>query len=239
MKKSLLLLLLLSVSILPRLSAQSWWRAVRGNGNVVKKDLSLPEMDAFSLSFSGDVYLRQGAEQAVTVEMEENLVEYLNTEVRGGKWRIKFDRNVRNRRPVKVYLTVRDLREVSVSGSGSIVGENTFTDLSDVDIGVSGSGDIQLDLEGRELDVSVSGSGDITLGGKADRVSVGVSGSGDIRCDELVAATGNVRISGSGDVTIHATEELQIRISGSGDVAYKGTPRLSAKSSGSGDVTAM
>ena len=238
MKKSFLLVLL-SVCTLTTVSAQSWWRAVRGNGNVVKQDLDLPEIDGFSLSFSGDVYVRQGAQQSVTVEMEENLLEYLNTEVRGGEWRIKFDRNVRNRRPVKIYLTVRDLREVYVSGSGSIIGENTFTNLGDVEIGVSGSGDIQLDLEGKDLDISVSGSGDITLGGKADRVAVGVSGSGDIRCDELIASTGSVRISGSGDVTIHATEDLEVRISGSGDVAYKGRPRLSAKSSGSGDVTAI
>lgn len=238
MKKSFLFLLL-SVSIFSSVSAQNWWGAVRGNGNVVKKDLDLPEIRAFSLSFSGDVYVRQGNTQSVTVEMEENLLEHFNTDVRDGKWRIKFDQNVRNRRPVNVYLTVQDLNEVNVSGSGSIIGENTFTNLGNVHIGVSGSGDIKLDLEGQDMDVSVSGSGDITLSGKADQVNIDINGSGDVLSHELTAATGSVRISGSGDVTVHATQELDVRISGSGDVAYKGRPRLSAKSSGSGDVASM
>jgi len=238
MKKSFLFLLL-SVFAFSTLTAQSWWRSVRGNGNVVKKDLDLPEIDAFSLSFNGDVYVRQGDEQSVTVEMEENLLEYLNTEVRDGKWRIKFDKNVRTRRDVKIYLTVRDLQEAYISGSGSIVGENTFRNLGNVEVGVSGSGDIKLDLEGEDIDISVSGSGDIVLTGQADQIDIGISGSGDVRCHELVAAVGKVRISGSGDVTIHATENLQVRTSGSGDVEYKGTPRLSAKSSGSGDISSM
>lgn len=232
-------LLLASLFFATSITAQSWWRSVRGNGNVVKKDLDVADFEAFTLAFNGDVYVTQGNQQSVTVDMEENLFEYLETDVRNGKWRIKFDRNVRNRRPIKIFITLPTLRECYVSGSGSVVSENTFRNLTDLDIGVSGSGDIRFAAEAEAVNVSVSGSGDIVLEGKAEEVDIAVSGSGDIQAHDMMTVSGRVRISGSGDVTIHATDDLEVRISGSGDVAYKGRPRLQAKSSGSGDVTAM
>jgi hypothetical protein len=237
--KQTLALVFIVMFTLTSCTSQNWWRTERGEGPVTKRTIELDDFDGVSLAFSGDVYLQQGNTQKVEVEMQESLFEYLNTDIRSGVWRIKFDRNVRTRQRMKVYITIPDLKEVSVSGSGSIVSENTFTNLGDLDIAVSGSGDIKMSMEGEDVKVGVSGSGDITLEGSADDVSIRISGSGDIRAHELAAKTGSVSISGSGDVTIWAADDLEVRTSGSGDVAYKGRPRLSAKTSGSGDVESM
>lgn len=238
MKKLLLLSALLFASSV-FLHAQSWWKTERASGPVVKRTLQVDDFEGVALAFSGNVYLRQGNTQKVEVEMQESLFDYLNTRVRNGLWSIKFDRNIRTRERVNVYITVPTLREVYVSGSGNIQGETPFSNLDDVDISVSGSGDIVMDIEASMVKAGISGSGDIDLEGKARAIHIRISGSGDVTSHNLVAEEGIVSISGSGDATIHTTENLEVSISGSGDVAYRGRPRLSAKTSGSGDVEAM
>jgi hypothetical protein len=55
--------------------------------------------------------------------------------------------------------------------------------------------------------------------------------------ERLTTETCNVRISGSGDVSIHVREELDVTISGSGGVSYRGNPsHVNSHASGSGSV---
>lgn len=234
--KSLILfcLMLLSTATF----SQNWWKsAIRGEGAVVSQDLDLDVFEGFTLAFSGDVILSQGPEQAVRVEAQQNIIDNIVTEVNGRHWKIKFDRPVRSTKGVTVYITLPRLEEVYVSGSGDIESRNSFTNVGDLAVGVSGSGSIDLDLEAKgRIQSRISGSGAIRLAGGADALDVTISGSGDVEAYDLEAAQGQVQISGSGDAEVHVTGELEVRISGSGDVTYKGTPRMRSKVSGSGDV---
>ncbi|NRB65300.1 MAG: DUF2807 domain-containing protein [Saprospiraceae bacterium] len=236
MKKFVILSTLIMTSL--TLTAQNWWKSERGAGPIKEKKVDVANFDGVELAFSGNVYIRQGKTQKVEVEMQESLFQYLNTRVRNGIWTIKFDRNVRTRDRVKVYITVPDLQQVYVSGSGNITVER-FSRLQDLDLKVSGSGDIVMDVEANNITAAISGSGDITLEGTTQSISTRISGSGDITSHRLEAKDGSVTINGSGDDSIFATNNLDVRINGSGDVAYKGRPSLRAKTYGSGDVEAM
>jgi hypothetical protein len=57
-----------------------------------------------------------------------------------------------------------------------------------------------------------------------------------VQAENLEARDVGIRISGSGDAKVHATETLQVTIAGSGDVRYRGQPKVTKKISGSGDV---
>lgn len=212
------------------------WSGIRGEGPKVTKKLDLERFDGFSLSFNARVLVRQGSPQAVEVEAQENILNNIETNVSGGRWKIKFDQNVRNHDGVTIWITIPTLTEASISGSGDIVGETPFNGLGDLKVGVSGSGDIKLDVEAKNISSGISGSGDITLGGSAGKLDVRISGSGDIRASDLSADYCSVHISGSGDVEVNAREDLEVSTSGSGDVYYRGRPRVKAKVSGSGKV---
>ncbi|MEE8331486.1 MAG: DUF2807 domain-containing protein, partial [Acidimicrobiia bacterium] len=84
---------------------------------------------------------------------------------------------------------------------------------------------------------NISGSADIELVGAAESLSIVISGSGDIDASDLVTKTGSVRISGSGDILVNATDELDITISGSGKVEYIGSPIVNQTISGTGSVS--
>lgn len=231
---TLTLMLLTSLS----LSAQnwSWGNGVQGKGPVVRKTVDLSSFEGFSLTFSGNVYLRQGNEQKIEVESHENLIGLLSKEVTDKHWKIRFTENVGHYDKFNVYITVPKLNAVKISGSGDIKGETPFKGLSNLALGISGSGNLTFEFEAADVEARVSGSGDMNLKGTGKSWNSSVSGSGDISAIGVQVEAATIQISGSGNTSIHSTENLDVRISGSGDVYYKGRPRMSSKVSGSGDV---
>ncbi len=235
--KSKLLLIALTVFTLSTLHAQNWWNTgIKGEGPVVKKSIELDEFDGFTLYGSGNIFLKKGNTQSVVIESHQNIIDNIEKEVSDKHWKIKFDKNVRGYKKLDIYITIPTLTSAMISGSGDIVSEDQFTNLGNLKVGVSGSGDIRLNVEAESIDSKISGSGDIALKGKAKAIEMTISGSGDIDAGNMMVDNCNVSISGSGDVRIYANEELNVRSSGSGDVEYKGRPRINSKVSGSGNV---
>lgn len=240
MKNNLLLFTLVIASFLTvnTMQAQNWWKnGIKGEGQVVKKSINLKSFTGFTLTTTGNVYLRKGSSQSVEVESHQNIIDNLETEVNDNHWKIKFDKPVRKYDKLNFYITVPSLSAVRISGSGDIISDDTFTGLGNLDISISGSGNIKLGAEASEVVTRISGSGDIKLAGKTTDMSIKISGSGDVRAYDMVAENCKVSISGSGDVKVHANENLYVRSSGSGDIYYMGRPRIDSKVSGSSDIT--
>ena len=235
--KKLMLLAGLFTFISLNTQAQNWWKSgITGEGPVVKRQLDLASFDAFALTNSADVYVRQGSTQSVEVEGQENVINNLVKEVEDGAWKISFDQPVRHHEGLKIYITLPSLRGVRISGSGNIIGENQFTGIDKLGVSVSGSGNIKLDIQARAVDSHISGSGNIRLAGNTGAHEIHISGSGDVSAYELSSESCDVHISGSGDCDVDVRENLEVRISGSGDVNYKGRPRINSRISGSGDI---
>jgi hypothetical protein len=157
----------------------------------------------------------------------------LKVDTKGRGW---FGSCHNDREDVKVYITVKDLKAIDIDGSADITGKGKF--VSDtMDLSISGSGDINLELETKVLETAISGAGDVKLAGLAKTFSAAISGSGDIKALELVSEKCQVSIAGSGDCQVNASQELEISIAGSGDVSYKGNPaKIDNTIAGSGKV---
>lgn len=237
--KTISVLLSLSFLFCTAAISQNWWKSgIRGEGANVSHTLDVKNFDGIGLYFSGTVYLKQGSTYSVKVEGQQNIIDNIETEVEGDYWKIKFDRPVRKHEGVKIWITMPTLTKAHISGSGNLIGESSFTGLEEVSVGISGSGDIDLELEAKAIESKISGSGNIELGGSSGSFSIKISGSGDVKAYDLNTGSCNVRISGSGDCQVDVSEQLEVSISGSGDVYYKGRPKVKAKVSGSGDVAA-
>lgn len=232
------LTLLCFVFIQPIDAQKRWWAgSVSGKGPMVEQELDLAAFERISLAISADVYLKHGEQQAITVRGQENIIANLMTDVQDRTWRIRFDRPIRRSQGIKIFITIPYLSGARVSGSGNIESDYTWQ-ATNFDAGVSGSGNLSLQLQTAELSSKVSGSGNITLGGSSETCAVQITGSGNIRAYDLVAKHCKVRISGSGNARVDAQEQLDVRISGSGDVMYTGRPRVNSKISGSGGLYA-
>ena len=206
------------------------------DGPITTIDLNLPNFSGINLAMEARVEITQGPEQTVTVEGKSDIFDELDLDVSSsGVWTIRTEDCVRDVDNLTFYITVPDLNELKVSGSGKIISTNTFIG-GDIELKISGSGEIDIALEADDIEVDISGSGKVFLEGIADELDLDITGSGDLRAFNLTAREGNIKISGSGDAEVRIEDRLDIRITGSGDVYYKGQPLLDISITGSGEV---
>lgn len=215
---------------------------VSGSGRVASELRTLPPFQGVALSGSMDLVVRQGGTQRVEVQVDDNLLPYLETEVSGSgadaRLQVRWKRgmSIHNARTARIDVTVPALTSLAASGSGDMTVEAFET--PSLSIRVSGSSDTQLQkLTTADLQIAISGSGDVGGAGKATKLKVSVSGSGDVRLREMKSDEVSVSIAGSGDASVHADKSLEVRIAGSGDVVYTGNAAtVNAKVAGSGSV---
>jgi len=214
------------------------------NVSAQKRNIDVSNFSELAFSVAGNVYLTQGSEEKVEVECSDEIFEKLEFDLSGDRLTIRKDRNWNWRdgfrsSDLDVYITMKNIERLSVSGSGTISSENQLN-TDDLRLSVSGSGDMELDLNSSEVDIRISGSGSIRLDGTADKTEASISGSGKVKAEDMQTRIFEASISGSGNCYVNATEELRAKISGSGNVYYNGKPdRVNSNSSGSGKVKRM
>ena len=236
MKKFTIIIIL--VAFTANVNAQWYGKKIKGNGKVVTETRNVSDYSQIAVAGSFDVKLLAGKEGKLTIKGEENLLEYLITEVKDGKLKIKWEKgvNINTTKELLVTVPFEDIEAVSLAGSGDVFSEDTIK-ADNLKVALAGSGDVQLIINATSISSAVSGSGDIKLTGSSENLKCAIAGSGDINGYELASNNVEVSIAGSGDIKVNAKENLKARISGSGDVYYKGNPRQDVKVSGSGSVS--
>jgi hypothetical protein len=214
-------------------------KAVRGSGDLVTESRDVGGFDRVVLRGSGEVIITQDGTESLTVETDDNVIEYVTTEVKGRTLELGFEgfEDAVLVSPTRLIfdLHLKDLTGLEISGSGDMEAESIETDR--LEIKVSGSGDVRIDsLAAEEVELKISGSGDIELAGDAARQDITISGSGKCRAGDLRGEVVDVSVGGSGDAIVWATESLDVRITGSGSVDYYGAPSTDLSTSGSGSI---
>jgi len=210
-------------------------------GQPISQNREVSGFDKIQVNGAYDLYITQGKEFSLRVEAEPEVLEKIQTEVKDGRLKVsdmkhKIRIGVFKSKTRKIYVTLPELKELCINGSSDIKGQNKFK-TGDLSLVVNGSGDIELELEARDIDASIRGSGDIKLKGSADSFNISIAGSGDVSTYELTSQKASISINGAGDCRVNASQELAVNIAGSGDVSYQGSPKVVTKNvSGVGRV---
>lgn len=220
-----------------------WWggKKIKGNGNMVTKERNTGDYDGVSVAGSFDVELVSGREGAISIKAEENLIEYIETEVKNDILKIKIEKGYSLRpsggRKIMITVPFQDISQVSLAGSGDVVSKSSIR-ADKFKASVAGSGDMALEVNAGAVEGKIAGSGDLKLTGTAREFECRIAGSGDIDAYNLKAGDVDASIAGSGDIRVHCDGKLKARISGSGGIRYKGNPeKEDTKISGSGRVS--
>lgn len=208
-----------------------------------KRTIDIGTFSELSLGISATLYLTQGNDEKVEVECDDDDFDEIEFDHSGGKLSIKnkdkWSWSSSRKSDVKIYITMKDIDRLSVSGSGDLIGK-TKINSDNLSLAVSGSGDMDLDVSSSDVGVRISGSGSVLLNGDSDKMDARISGSGKVKAEDMEVKVFKASISGSGTCYITASEEINASISGSGTVYYSGNPdKVVSNSSGSGKVKKM
>ena len=216
-------------------------KKIKGNGKMTTITRSTSDYDGIKCAGSFDYILVAGTEGKISIEGEENLLEYIVTEVKDNKLIVKTEKHISlrpsNNKTIKITIPFKDISNVSLAGSGDLWNEDVITSTN-LEVALAGSGDVVLNIEASNTEGKIAGSGDLTLKGNTNKLEAKVAGSGDFHGFDLQSNHTVVAVAGSGDAKVISNESLKARVAGSGDIEYRGNPKTEdTKVSGSGSIS--
>ena len=208
-----------------------------GSGKVVSKTFAETGFKDIEVSSVMKVYLSQGDEYAIKIDAEDNILELMTVENKGGKLSIDFKDNI-NPSPTKdiaIYITAPEFHNLEASGASSFSSEGLLT-CNEIILDLSGACKAQLQLAVSNTKIDASGASKIILSGVSEQLELEGSGSTELEAIDLKAQSVHLDISGAGNANVSVEKQLNVTISGAGKVRYNGTPVISKDISGAGSV---
>ena len=154
------------------------------------------EFDEIDINGQANVFLEQGAEAKVEVEIDSNLLEFVKTEVSGMKLKIYDDKCLEEVTKYEIHITVPTLSRLYVDGSVSITSESLIKS-DKLFIKTVGSGDVHLGVDTEDLETLTKGSGNLKLFGQVVDFEINLDGAGSLDAFGLLAKTVDADVDGA------------------------------------------
>jgi hypothetical protein len=207
-----------------------------GNGEVVEENREISGFNSISASAGLNVYLTQSDDEHVVVEADENLMEYIITDVRGHELKCEVEGNIRRSTKLNIYVSYKTLNNISVSSGADINTENILHS-NNLSINVSSGADADLEIEAVSVNCQVSSGADVKLKGKCDHINANSSSGADIKANGLFCKSAQAIASSAGDIRLSVSESINANASSGGDIVFHGSPKtINIDESSGGDV---
>lgn len=209
----------------------------KGNGNVVIENRPLSGNFSGIKSSAGiQVFLTAGASNKVEVEADENLQQYISTEVINNMLVITSTENIRKSRAKKVHVTFVELNKIEASSGSSIIGNSVIKSES-LEISGSSGAEIEMEIFAKSASVQTSSGADVEIAGKASTLFASASSGSEIDAKNLQTLSCTAEASSGADITVHTAETIEARASSGAEITYYGSPtKVSANKTSAGSI---
>lgn len=220
MKVTILTLLLSAMQVL---LATAQHGPMNGSGKIVVKNFSYSNFDKLELiDLAGRVEIEVGKPFFLSIAIDDNLEDLLETTVSHRSLHISLKGNRRNRR----YIEKTNILVKIGMPAVSFIQQNGNNNLQ-----VNGLNQTHFRLKNQE-------NGNTWLNGAVEEMEITGSGNGNVYAEQVSAKKITVYKSGNGDIYINTPYPFIANGSGNGDVINKGTGRADNNShiSGNGEI---
>jgi len=232
-------------------------KVIAGSGVVVEVEEAVDTFTEVEVHQAFDVEVVQGDAHSVVIEIDDNLVEYLEVFTQGDRLSIGLKPNNRYKKAtLKAVVTLAELGVVDGSGATSIgvsdgvvisdqfelrlSGASSFNgklEAESVVMSLSGASSANAEMDTSNLEIDLSGASDVSGSGQADHVKIELSGASDARLSRLDSKTAQIDVSGASDVALAVSDQVEIDASGAASVTITGHPSVQQQNiSGGADV---
>ena len=219
-----------------------------GSGEVALKSYDVAAFSGIALSSDGTVTVLPG-DFAVTASAEDNVLPTLKVQTRDDTlvvWRdVDWIDGIRPTVPIRVTVTVPQLRSVAVSGSGRVVIRGVGSPFADYSVSGAGALDlvdvpatrVRIDIVGSgtvsatgiratELAVEMRGAAKAVVAGTVDLATLDVAGSVLYRGAHLRARHVVAEVDGAAQAFVWADDALEARVGGIARLGFRGNPAV-------------
>ncbi|HOY32734.1 MAG TPA: head GIN domain-containing protein [Bacteroidales bacterium] len=228
--------LLLITAIICSITSCSNHDPLKGNGKLLTKDVQVGEFSKLEIEGFFKVILTQGETPKLSIEADENLIEYINVKVSNKKLKIRSKKNIRGSKDISIYLTFNSLDQIMVSGYTSV---SSAADLNfdKLNLELSGNCKLDMNLNCVGLNAEISGNSNAALSGAVLTANFDVSGASKVEAFELYIDDLKLNASGNASARVNIINKFDVNVSGAAGVEYQGTPEMKQETSGTATVT--
>ncbi len=204
-------------------------KCFKSTGKEVEYEQELGYFNELELYDKINIILFQDTIEKAIIRGGANLVSFVSLQINDGRLIVKDDNKCNYLRTYKRQLEVEihytDLNYIYYESSGIVSTKNAIqANILKIE-SVDGSQELNLEIEVDSLELQFGvGPGDINLSGYSNYSYCFLAGNGMINCANLDSKRFYVNNSGTGDITINASEAIGVELYHLGDVKYLGNP---------------
>jgi Putative auto-transporter adhesin, head GIN domain len=140
------------------------------------------------------------------IEADDNIIGLVTTSVSNGLLSVALKQGSYSNITINVYASMETINRLECVGT----------------VEFATNGQIQTD----SIVCGIIGTGNITLTGTAGFESIEITGTGDVHNFGLASSRCSALISGTGNIEVNVTQELDAVIAGTGSITYSGNPTV-------------
>ncbi len=174
---------------------------IRGSGNAKTENRNLSGFRQIKAGGAIKLDVAAGKDFSVSVETDDNLLEYITTEVSGDTLVIGSKGKISQSSMISVKVSMPELVDLDVSGASTAIVSSVKTDA---------------------LQLTASGASKIKIDGEVKNLESDASGASGIDAENLPAENAKAEASGASSVTVNAVNQVDAISSGASTVTYTG-----------------
>ena len=154
---------------------------------------------------------------SVEVEADDNLLQYIKTDVSGGTLELKTEKRLNTHSRIRVRVYAPDIEKLEVGGASHTTLRNLANDALRVDSG---------------------GASKVTLEGRTGNLNIDMGGASRVDAGGLSAVNVTVDGGGASKAMVTVSRELNADLGGASRLEYSGNPQhVKKKTSGGSTVS--
>jgi hypothetical protein len=211
---------------------------IPGSGVRASEDRAVAGFERVTLAGEGRVVVEFGDDESLTIETDDNLLQYIESSVVDGRLELRTTPgiDIAPSESVEYRIVATELTGLELAGVGSI--EVGTWEAGPAEVLLTGVGDVTVDdLAADDLAVELSGVGMIFLGGDVGSQEVVAAGVGSYEAAQLRSTRAVVEARDDGTATVWATEQLEVTTAGLGRVTFYGPAAVAEQVEGSASIT--
>lgn len=189
---------------------------VKGSGTAKSETREVSGFKAIKVRGALNVEVITQNDFGVSVEADDNLLEYIRTEIDNDTLEIWSEGRISPKTDIKIKVSIPEIDAVDVAGASNVIVSNVKSD---------------------SINIEVSGASKIKIDGEATNLKSEASGASKIDAENLRTENAEVEANGASKVTIQAFNEVKADASGASKIYYSGDPKnVTQHSSGASSV---
>ena len=190
------------------------WLGVRGNGKIKTEQREITDFSELQAGGTFEIDWRSGP-PSITLTTDENLLPYVETQVRDNQLRLRLRERVLPTKGLKVTIASSNRTGSKLTGASELIVHQ---------------------LTGDSYALQTTGAAEVKLDGTVDHLLADMTGASELLAKSLQVRTAEISTTGAASADVSVSESLKVTITGAGEVVYHGNPSVQKHVTGAGEV---